>query len=311
MGLLDRTLARSVELLPRALVKRVASRYVAGETLEDALAVSRDLNRQGCMVTLDLLGEAITREEEAEEVTTTCLSILEAIGREGIDGNLSVKPTAVGLATSEDLLEANLRRILDRARDLGNFVRVDMEDSPTTDATLRVYRRLREAGYENVGCVLQAMLHRTPADLADLEALRPNIRLCKGVYREPPEIAHGERDAVNAAYLALLDRYLSREDVYLALATHDDPLIEGAEARISSQGLPRERYEFQMLLGVRPEVREALVARGHRLRVYVPYGTAWYAYSVRRLRENPKFAGYITKDVLRNPKLLLGEGEGR
>jgi len=306
MGIFDRTVAGSVKFLPKALVRKVAMHYVAGETLDDAVAQSKELNDAGCMVTIDLLGEAIETEDEANASAETYLRVLDAIREHGVDGNVSIKPTHFGLDIDPALFEANVRRVADHAGELGNFVRIDMEDSPTTDATLAVFRKLREEGYDHVGTVLQTMLRRTLDDVKALEDLSPSFRICKGVYREPAEVAWQEYDEVNASFLEILDYTLPRRAFYIGIATHDDPVLEGAEKLIEEHGLQRDQYEFQMLLGVRPEVRDALVERGHRVRIYVPFGTSWYAYCVRRLKENPKYAGYITKDVLRNPGMLFG-----
>ncbi len=311
VGFFDKTVASSLKFIPRPIVKRVASRYVAGETLEQAVAEAKRLNEDGYLVTMDLLGEAITTVEEADEITEVYLEILDAIQEHGIDGNISVKPTAVGLATSAAELERNTLRLVQHAKNYDNFVRIDMEDSPTTDDTIAVVRRLREAGYDNLGWVFQAMLFRTQADLEALAPLGPSLRLCKGVYLEPEDIAHQGYDEINTAFVDLLRYLLPRRDHYVGIATHDDPVVEGALAIIEELGLEREQYEFQVLLGVRPELRERLRDAGHRVRVYVPYGTAWHAYCVRRLKENPKFAGFVTKDILKNPTMLLGDQSKR
>jgi proline dehydrogenase len=258
------------------------------------------------MVTIDLLGEAIETEAEANASADTYLRALDAVHGAGIDGNVSIKPTHFGLSISKTLFVNNVRRVADRARELDNFVRIDMEDTPYTDDTLAVFRALREEGYDHVGTVLQTMLRRSLDDVKALEDLSPSFRICKGVYRESEEHAWQEYDEVNASFLEILGYTLPRRSFYIGIATHDDPVIEGAEALIAEHGLTPDQYEFQMLLGVRPRIRDALVERGHRVRVYVPFGTSWYAYCVRRLKENPKYAGYITKDVLRNPTMLFG-----
>ena len=311
IGFFDRTVANSIGLIPKPIIRRVASRYVAGETLEEAIAEAKRLNAEGYLVTMDLLGEAITTVSEADAITRTYTEVLDAIDAHGINGNISVKPTALGLATSPDALERNARVLAEHAAGHGNFVRIDMEDSPTTDDTIAVVRRLREAGHANVGWVFQAMLRRTPADLEALAPLAPNLRLCKGVYLEPEAVAWQGYDEINAAYGALLRDLLPRRDHYVGIATHDDPVVASAEAVIAEQSLEPHQYEFQVLLGVRPELRERLRDAGHRVRVYVPYGKAWHAYCVRRLKENPKFAGFVTKDVLRNPTMLLGDQSKR
>jgi proline dehydrogenase len=311
VGLFDKTVASSIGLIPRPIIRRVASRYVAGETLGEAIAEAQRLNEQGYLVTIDLLGEAITTAEEADAITRTYREILDAIAEHGIDGNISVKPTAVGLTNGAALLERNALALARHAASYDNFVRIDMEDSATTDETIAVVRRIREAGYDNIGWVFQASLRRTPADLAELAPLGPNLRLCKGVYLEPEELAWQGYEEIVQAFGALLAELLPRRDHYLGIATHDDPVVARAEALIREHGLRPDQYEFQVLLGVRPELRERLRDAGHRVRVYVPYGQAWHAYCVRRLEENPKFAGFVTKDVLRNPGMLLGDQSKR
>ena len=308
MKFLDRTIANNLKLIPKPVVRRVAGRYVAGETLADAVAEVQRLNNLGCQATIDLLGEQIKHIGEADQAAATYLEVLDAIAENGLNANVSVKPTHHGLGLHRERYLGNIRKVIDRARSLGNFVRIDMEDSPTTEETLQTYRTLREEGYDNVGLVLQAMLRRTPYDVRQFQAFHPNIRLCKGVYVEPPEVAWQAPAKVNSAYVEVLDYLLSSTDFFVGIATHDDPLIAEAERMIREKSVPRERYEFQMLLGVRPEVRQALVERGHRMRVYVPFGTAWYAYCLRRLKENPKIAGYVTSDLLKNPMAMLGDG---
>jgi len=310
MGLFDKTVASSVKFMPKAVVRKVASRYVSGETLQQAVQECKRLNDDGCLVTMDLLGESIEDEAHANASADTYLDILDAIEEHQVDGNVSIKPTHFGLGLSVELFEKNVRRVLEKAGAMGNFVRIDMEDHPYTDDTLAVFRKLREEGIEYTGTVLQAMLHRTQADLEGLDDLGPNLRLCKGVYREPEEIAFQTYDDINASFIKMLEYALPKRNYYLGIATHDDPVIEAAEKIIAEHELKREDYEFQMLLGVRQEVRKKLVDRGHRVRVYVPYGTEWYAYCVRRLKENPKFAGFVTKDVLKNPKMLFGTKAG-
>jgi proline dehydrogenase len=307
MGIFDKTVASSLKFIPKPIVRKVASRYIAGETLDAAVTETKRLNELGCMTTIDLLGEAIQNEEEANASADVYLQVLDAIAEHGLDANASIKPTHFGLELSVDIFERNVRRVVEKAASLNNFVRIDMEDSPYTDDTLAVYRRLRADGFDNCGTVLQAMLRRTMDDLVGLGELA-HLRLCKGIYREPEDVAFQSYDEVNAAFVELLEYALPRKECYVGVATHDDPVIEAAERIIEQHGLAREDYEFQMLLGVRPEVRRGLVERGHRVRIYTPFGTSWYAYCVRRLKENPKFAGYVTADVLKNPGMLFGDG---
>jgi proline dehydrogenase len=244
------------------------------------------------MATVDVLGEEVATADEARAIAGQYHDVLERIEREGLDANVSVKLTGFGLEVDEDLCRENLRSVVEDAAARGNFVRIDMEDSSTTDRTLGLYRELRTAGHENVGVVLQAYLRRTVADIPGIH----NVRLCKGIYVEPPEIAFREYDAVRANYVRALEAIVA-QGTYVGIATHDEHLIGEALRIVREAGLDRERYEFQMLLGVRPDRADELVAAGHRLRVYVPYGTHWYEYSVRRLQENPKIAGYVAADT--------------
>jgi len=272
-------------------VQRLSSRYIAGPTLDDALRVVRKLNAKGKLATIDVLGEEITNADEARAIAGQYLDVLARLDAEGLDSNVSVKLTGLGLELDLDLCRENLEVVVGDAAARGNFVRIDMEDSTTTDRTLQLYRELRDAGRTNVGVVLQAYLRRTLDDIEGLD----NVRLCKGIYVEPVEIAYKEFEAVRANYVRSLERIVE-QGTYVGIATHDEHLI--GEALRIVRDTPRDRYEFQMLLGVRPDRADELVAAGHRLRVYVPYGTQWYEYSMRRLQENPKIAGYIAADTV-------------
>jgi proline dehydrogenase len=296
MRLFDKLLVSGLPLVPKPIVRRFSRPYVAGETLDQAVAVVRELNRRGAMATLDVLGEEVTEPERAREFTEECVRVLETIERFGIDSNLSIKPTMFGLEIDEALCHENVERIVARAGELGNFVRIDMEDATTTDATLRIYRDL-QARYGNVGCVLQAYMRRTLDDIDALPAEGANVRLCKGIYIEPRRIAWKGYETVRANFVAALDK-LFRNGVYAGVATHDEYLVCAADALIDRHGVPRDRYEFQMLLGVDEELRDLLLERGHRLRIYTPYGREWYAYSMRRLRENPAIAGHVFRAAL-------------
>jgi len=288
--LLDKTIVRLLPAVPRPVVQLFSSRYIAGSTLGDAVATVRSLNGDGKMATVDVLGEEITREDEARAIAQAYCDVFAAIERERLDSNVSVKLTALGLDLSYDLCRENLEVVLRAAGT--NFVRIDMEDSSTTSETLRLYRDLRESGHTNVGVVLQAYLRRTLDDVAALADLEPNVRLCKGIYVEPPSIAYTDYDAVRANYVRSLDALLAA-GAYVAVATHDEWLIGRALERVD--GMDRNAYELQMLLGVREERASELVAAGHRLRVYVPFGEQWYRYSLRRLQENPAMAGTIAR----------------
>lgn len=298
MALLDRALVRLLPVVPKPVVRRVSSRYIAGEELDDALGVVRRLNGEGKLATIDVLGEEIASPDEARAIAGTYRDVFEAIERERLDSNVSVKVTALGLKLGYELCRENLEAVVAHAAGRGNFVRIDMEDSSTTDDTLRLYRELRAEGHENVGIVLQARLKRTLADVAALAELRPSVRLCKGIYLEPAEIAFRDFDAVRTSFVQVLHA-LWDAGCYVGVATHDEWLLEEAKRGVEARGLGREDYELQMLLGVRPALGDQLVREGHRLRIYTPFGRHWYAYSLRRLQENPKIAGYIAADTLR------------
>lgn len=297
MSAFNRLLVAGLPVVPKPLVRLVARRYVAGETLDDAVAQVRDINGRGAMATLDVLGEEVRDRDKARAFTEECLRVLDAIDAEGIDSNLSIKPTMFGLNLDEALCRENVERIAARARELGNFVRIDMEDASTTDATLRLYRDLHER-YGNVGCVFQAYMRRTLDDIDALPDQGTNVRLCKGIYIEPRGIAWKGYETVRHNFVAALDK-LFRRGVYVGIATHDEYLVCAAEALIDRYGLAPDRYEFQMLLGVDEELRDIILARGHRLRIYTPYGREWYAYSMRRLRENPEIAGHVARAFVR------------
>jgi len=298
VALLDRALVRLLPVVPKPVVRRVSSRYIAGEELADALRVVAQLNDEGKLATIDVLGEEIASPDEARAIAGTYREVFEAIERERLDSNVSVKATALGLKLGYDLCRENLEAVVAHAAGRGNFVRIDMEDASTTDDTLRLYRELRAEGHENVGIVLQARLKRTLADVAALADLRPSVRLCKGIYLEPAEIAFRDFDAVRTSFVQVLHA-LWDAGCYVGVATHDEWLLEEAKRGVEARGLGREDYELQMLLGVRPALGDQLVREGHRLRIYTPFGRHWYAYSLRRLQENPKIAGYIAADTLR------------
>ena len=292
MTLLDRTIVRLLPAVPKPVVQLFSSRYIAGPTLDDAIRVVKQLNGDGKLATIDVLGEEISRESEGRAIARAYRDVFVAIERERLDSNVSVKPTALGLDLSYDLCRENLESVLREAAKSGNFVRIDMEDSSTTSETLRLYRDLRERGFDNVGVVLQAYLRRSLDDARALADLRPNVRLCKGIYVEPHSIAFTDHDAVRANFVRCLDALLDA-GAYVGVATHDEWLIGQALARVEQ--LAPTRYEFQMLLGVREQRASELVEAGQRLRVYVPFGRHWYEYSLRRLQENPAMAGTIAR----------------
>ena len=297
MAILDRALVTLLPAVPKPVVRRLAGRYIAGADCQDAVTVVRELNRQGKMATVDVLGEEITNLDDARAIAGAYHDVFEAIDRERLDSRVSVKLTALGLKLSYDVCRDNVEALVADAAARDNFVRIDMEDSSTTTDTLRLYRELREGGHERVGIVLQATLKRTLADVDDLADLRPNVRLCKGIYIEPPEIAYRDYEAVRENFIRVLEALLDA-GCYVGIATHDEWLIERGREAVAERGLGRDQYEFQMLLGVRPELGDELVREGHRLRIYVPFGIHWYEYSLRRLQENPKIAGYIAADTV-------------
>lgn len=291
---LDRAITRLLPVVPKQLVRQLSSPYIAGPVLEDAVRAVRRLNEAGKLATVDVLGEEVANADDAAEIARQYHQLLARIESERLDANISVKLTALGLELDEDLCRENLEAVVEDARVRGNFVRIDMEDSKTTDATLRLYRELRAAGRENVGAVLQAYLRRTIDDVPGLA----NVRLCKGIYVERPAIAFRDPDEIRKSFLATLDALLE-QGAYVGIATHDEALIRAALARVAARGLSREQVEFQMLLGVRAGRGDELVRAGQRLRVYVPFGTHWYEYSIRRLQENPRISGYVAADTLR------------
>ena len=297
MALLDRSIVRVLPAVPRPIVRRISGRYIAGSGLPDAIRVVKDLNAQGKMATIDVLGEESASRRETLDIVRAYHDVFEAIERERLDSNVSVKLTGLGLNLAYELCRANLEKVVRHAAESGNFVRIDMEDSSCTSDTLQLYRELRKAGLGNVGIVLQAYLRRTIRDIRSLAPLRPNVRLCKGIYVEPPLIAYRDFDEVRENFVRCLDELL-RVGSYVGIATHDKWLISEGQRLVEQHGLTREQYEFQMLLGVTQRAGDRLVRDGHRLRIYVPFGKEWYRYSIRRLQENPKIAGYIAADTV-------------
>ncbi len=295
MKLLNRLIVFFMPAVPRFIVKQFAKPYIAGPTLADAIRVTKALNAQGMCTTLDVLGEDVTNPEEVAAAARAYVQTLQAIAEHRLDANVSLKLTQMGLKLDKELCYRTLAGIVEEARRHGNFVRIDMEDSTCTSDTIALYLRLREH-YDNVGIVLQAYLRRTLADAEQLIQRRANFRLCKGIYVEPHSIAWKDPEIINYnfAYLAEL---MLRHGCYVGIATHDERLVWQALRIIHTLGLRRDQYEFQMLLGVKEDLRSILVNEGHRLRVYVPFGKDWYAYSTRRLRENPQIAGYIVKSL--------------
>ncbi|MBL8696513.1 MAG: proline dehydrogenase family protein [Planctomycetes bacterium] len=302
MKLFDRAVVGLLPLIPKPVVRKIADRYIAGETLDEAARTVRRLNEVGCEATVDVLGEFITDFREAEETAAAYHDVLDRIRQDKLRSNVSIKLTAFGLSLDGAKCYALVKKLVGHARELGNFVRIDMEDSPVTTQTLDLYRQLRRDGFENVGVVIQAYLRRSPNDVRELlsgELTRgTSFRLCKGIYVEPPEIAFKDREEIRNAYKSVLRQMFREGSRRVGIATHDPPLIEDARSLLREQQIPKERYEFQMLLGVAPAWRKRLVEEGHTVRIYVPFGKSWYGYSVRRLKENPSIAGYVAKAMI-------------
>ena len=287
--------------MPKKLVWVFSKKYIAGESIDDAIRVCKEMNAGGMRITIDLLGEFITRLDEATAYKESYMEIIDRVQAEKIDGNYSLKPTMFGLLLDEEVCYQNIREIVAKAASFNNFVRVDMEDSQCTDREIALFRRLKAEFPRNVGLVVQAYLKRTLDDVKNLKDLNEagnplNFRLCKGIYVEPAAIAYKKYEEINEHFLKDLD-YMFREKMYPGIATHDKPLVEGAYALIKKHQVPTSMYEFQMLYGVTPELRKSIVESGHPMRIYVPFGKDWFGYSTRRLKENPKMASHIIKAI--------------
>jgi len=273
-----------------------ARKYIAGPTLNDAIRVTKELNGNGMMTTIDVLGEFITTKAAAQKAFEMGEQVLKAIHDNQLNANLSVKPTSLGMGIDPAVGYPHIRKLVELAAGYNNFVRLDMENSPYTSMTIELFQKLRQEFPGQVGIVLQAYLHRTQNDLNALATQKLNIRLCKGIYQESADIAYKDREQIRENYKNLLN-YALKNQVDVGIATHDDVLIDDALQLIRQLGLSKDKYEFQMLLGVRQHKRDEIVAAGHRLRVYVPFGQDWYGYSLRRLKENPQMAWHITRSL--------------
>lgn len=295
MKALNSLLVSFVKMLPKSVVHLFSRKYIAGEKLEDAVRVVKDLNSKGIIATMDVLGESVKTKDEARRATKDCLDVLQAIHDNSLDSNLSVKPTQLGLLIDNEFCHENLLLIIKKAKELNNFVRIDMEDSSVTEAIIKLYLRLREK-YDNLGIVVQSYLKRTITDVERLNKNGTNYRLCKGIYIEPEEIAYRDYQKVRENFLDVL-RQMFKNGNYVGIATHDDYLVEGAYKMIEELKIPKNKYEFQMLYGVKEKLRDKINTNGDKIRIYVPFGDHWYAYSIRRLQENPQLAWYITKSI--------------
>lgn len=301
--MVNKIITKVLPYMPERLVWIFSKRYVAGKTLAEAVTACKELNTQGINVTIDILGEFIKNIGEAEQNMLEYLEVIETIQKNNIRGNYSLKPTMFGLLLDKDVCYSYIRRIVAKAAEYNNFVRIDMEDSPCTSLEIELFRKIKAEFPRNAGLVFQAYLKRTLNDISCLLDLNTpeiplNFRLCKGIYNEPKEIAYKNYDEINENYLKILE-FMFVNKVYVGIATHDKYLIDEAYRQINKHNVSDKMFEFQMLHGVTPELRNSVVKKGYLMRVYVPYGTKWFAYCVRRLKENPKMAGMILKAIFR------------
>ncbi|MGD0710810.1 MAG: proline dehydrogenase family protein [Bacteroidales bacterium] len=299
----NKTIAAMLPYMPQSFVWIFSKRYVAGKTLEEAIQYCKDLNAQGIKITIDVLGEFIKNMDEAEQNKKEYLHVIETIEKSKIMGNYSLKPTMFGLLLDKEACYKHIREIVAKAAEYNNFVRVDMEDTPCTDMEIELFRKLKKEFPKNVGLVIQAYLKRTLQDVTNLldvntPEIPMNFRLCKGIYNESKELAYKLYEEINQHYLEDLE-FMLKNKIFVGIATHDKPLVDGAYKLIEKYNVPKNMYEFQMLLGVTPELRKSILDNGHNMRVYVPYGTKWFAYCTRRLKENPKMAGMIIKALFK------------
>ena len=284
---------------PKKFIWIFSRSYISGETIEDAIRVSKDLNSKNIKVTLDILGEFIKTLGEAELNKIEYLNLIDTFYKNSINGNFSLKPTSFGLLIDKNICYNHIREIVTKVASFNGFIRIDMEDSPCTDYEIELFCKLKAEFPINVGLVVQSYLRRTLKDLEELldlnRANNPlNFRLCKGIYTEPEAIAYKKYEEINQHYLEDLE-FMFRNKIYVGIATHDKPLVEGAYKLIEKYNVPKNMYEFQMLYGVTPKLRESIIRDGHNMRVYVPFGKQWFGYSTRRLKENPKMATHIIK----------------
>jgi proline dehydrogenase len=292
----NKLIVAAMPLVPKPIVKIFAKKYIAGPALNDAVKVTEDLMSRGGMSTIDVLGEFVEDKARATHEKNESSKVLDAVAENHLKTYLSIKPTSLGLGIDKEFGYANISELASKAKDLGIFMRLDMENSPYTDATIETYKRLRNDGFDNVGTVFQAYMKRTADDIKSLIDYKPNLRLCKGIYVEDASIAYKDKEEIRDNYKMLLELMLDN-GMYPGIATHDEPLIQFGEEQVKKRNLKPDQYEFQMLLGVREERREQLMKQGYPMRVYVPFGEDWYGYSTRRLKENPQMAGHIVKSI--------------
>ncbi len=294
--MLNQLILKTMPYVPKSIVYLFAKKYIAGPKLEDAIRVTKTLMELNGASTIDVLGEFVTTKERAIHEKEMCMKVLDAIVDNKLNTYSSIKPTSLGLGIDFNFGYENIKEHISKAKNLGLFVRLDMENSPYTTMTLDLYRKLREDGLDNVGIVLQAYMRRSYDDVKSLLDYKPNIRLCKGIYVEAESIAFKGFEEVRENYRSLLDLMLDN-NLYVGIATHDEALIQYGLDAVKKRNLEKNQYEFQMLLGVRENRRNEILNAGHNLRVYVPFGDDWYGYSTRRLKENPQMVGHIVKSV--------------
>lgn len=298
-GIFHKAVVTAMPLFPRSLIWQFSQRYIAGTTLDDAFSKVRKLNAAGCSGTIDVLGEDSIEESEVQAAIDLYLRALDEISDTGIDCGVSVKLSEMGLRYDEERCRRAMEDVVTAASKRDQFVRIDMEDSTVTDVTLDIYTTLRRR-YPKVGTVIQACLRRSEEDVERLVRDGPtDLRLCKGIYIEPEAIAYRDPEEIRQSFNRLLEQLLGNSSARVGIATHDPALVDYATEAVERMNVGKERYEFQMLLGVAGPLRRKLVAQGHPLRVYVPFGEHWYAYSMRRLRENPYIAGHIIGNLFR------------
>ena len=295
MSVINNTIVSVVKMMPKSVVGFFSRKYIAGESLDSAVSLVKDLNAKGIYATLDVLGESATNEEEARRAFDNAMKVFDAIVEHNLKANISIKPTQLGLSFDEQFACEKIQNLVKRANEIDNFVRIDMEDSPYTDATINVYKSIFE-NFSNVGIVLQAYLKRSYNDTVILNKIGTNYRICKGIYVEPASLAYKDKQMIRENYLKMLESMFNSGN-FVGIATHDEYLIDKAYGMIKELNIPKDKFEFQMLLGVREDLRNEINSDGYKIRVYVPFGEDWYAYSIRRLQENPQIAGYIVNNI--------------
>lgn len=295
MSVINNIIVSVVQVLPKSVVGFFSRKYIAGESLDSAVSLVKDLNAKGIYATLDVLGESVTNEEEALRAFENALKVFDAIVEHNLKANISIKPTQLGLSFNEQFACEQISKLVKRANEIDNFVRIDMEDSPYTDATVNIYKSVFEE-FGNVGIVLQSYLKRSYNDTVILNKLGTNYRICKGIYVEPASLTYKDKQMIRDNFLKMLE-CMFKNGNYVGIATHDEYLIDNAYRLIKELNIPNNKFEFQMLLGVREDLRNKINNDGYKIRIYVPFGKDWYEYSIRRMQENPQIAGYIVQNI--------------